>query len=171
MTSCLYICFFVNSWFFKIRYFSFKGVTLLIKYFSVPPEVEFKHFGEIETRKGSKIKIATCIAKNSHPAAEIQWRDRDGNIFDGVMEQLSSATAENGLSSVINTLEVDKIKRSSVRFIVWIKTYLLIFIKVHKDIFFSLLPKNPSPARASNVWSAIALELFPALIRVNSPPR
>ncbi|CAG5109837.1 Oidioi.mRNA.OKI2018_I69.chr2.g4320.t1.cds [Oikopleura dioica] len=70
----------------------------------VAPEVEFKHYGEIETRKGSKIKIATCTAKNSHPAAEIQWRDRDGNIFDGVME--SSSTAENGLSSVINTLEL-----------------------------------------------------------------
>ncbi|CBY23668.1 unnamed protein product [Oikopleura dioica] len=78
-------------------------VTIYIR-----PEIKLTSFGEIEIQEGSKARIATCSAENSNPAAEIQWRDRNGKIFEGKVENRS--TAENGLSSVKNTLEVDASK-------------------------------------------------------------
>ncbi|CBY33791.1 unnamed protein product [Oikopleura dioica] len=78
-------------------------VTIYIR-----PEIKLTSFGEIEIQEGSKARIATCSAANSNPAAEIQWRDRNGKIFEGKVENRS--TAENGLSSVKNTLEVDASK-------------------------------------------------------------
>ena len=70
----------------------------------VRPEIKLTNFGEIEIQEGEKARIASCSAENSNPAAEVQWRDKNGEVFEGIVE--NSSTAENGLSSVTNTLEV-----------------------------------------------------------------
>ena len=86
---------------FKNLYFLY---FLFLKLSVVLPEIKLTSFGEIEIQEGEKARIATCSAENSNPAAEVQWRDKNGKISEGIVE--NSNTAENGLSSVTNTLEV-----------------------------------------------------------------
>jgi len=81
-------------------------VTIYIR-----PVIKLTSFGEIEIQEGEKARIATCSAENSNPATEVQWRDKNGEIFEGIVEK--SSTAENGLSSVTNTLELDASKTLS----------------------------------------------------------